>query len=42
MLIEKKSGMLVISEIVKGYLITKRYMEYTKKEAVKKFKSEVK
>ena len=36
------SGMIVISDIVGGYLVTRRYIGYTKKEAVKDFKEEIK
>lgn len=36
------SGMIVISEVVDGYLVTRRYIGYTKKEAVKDFKEEIK
>jgi hypothetical protein len=33
-------GFWVISNIIDGYLITRRYMGYTKKEAVLEFKRE--
>ena len=36
------SGMIVISEVVDGYLVTRRYIGYTKKEAVRDFKEEIK
>lgn len=32
-----KNGTVVISDIVGGYLITKQFIGYTKKEAVKQF-----
>lgn len=34
------SGMVVISEMVGGYLVTRRYIGYTKKQAIKQFKEE--
>ena len=42
MTIEKNiNGFWVISDIVDGYLITRRYMDYTKREAVAMFKAEL-
>jgi hypothetical protein len=42
MTIEKNmNGFWVISDIVDGYLVTRRYMDYTKKEAVAMFKAEL-
>lgn len=32
------SGMLVVYDIVDGYLVKQRYIGYTRKEAVAKFK----
>jgi len=41
MTIEKTSeGAYRITEIIGGYLVTRRYYGYTKKEAVKLFKEE--
>ena len=34
-------GAYVISDIVNGYLVSKQYYYYTKKEAITKFKREV-
>ncbi|MGL5936216.1 MAG: hypothetical protein ACRCZI_11420 [Cetobacterium sp.] len=44
MLIERvaHSGMYVISEVVDGYLFTRRYMGYTKREAIAEFWDDVK
>lgn len=33
-------GAYVISDIINGYLVTKRYYGYTKKQAVKLFREE--
>ena len=33
-------GAYVISDIIGGYLVTKRYYGYTKREAIKLFKEE--
>ena len=42
MLIERThNGMWCISEIVKGVLVTRRYMDYSKREAIQLFKQEV-
>ncbi len=43
MLIERvrHSGMWVISEIVKGTLVTRKYLGYSKREAIQLFKREV-
>lgn len=35
-------GALIIQDIVKGYLITRKYYFYTKKEAISRFKNEIK
>jgi hypothetical protein len=35
------SGMIVISDIVGGYLVTRRYIGYTRKEAIQSFKEEI-
>jgi hypothetical protein len=35
------TGMIVISDVVRGYLMTVKFIGYSKKEAVKKFKSNV-
>lgn len=41
MSIEKNySGAYVISDVVNGYLVTKQYYGYTKREAVALFKKE--
>jgi uncharacterized protein (DUF39 family) len=41
--IEKNySGAYVISDVVNGYLVTKQYYGYTKREAVALFKKESK
>lgn len=43
MSIEKNySGAYVISDVVNGYLVTKQYYGYTKREAVALFKKESK
>jgi hypothetical protein len=34
-------GAYVLSAMVRGYLVTKRYYGYTKREAIKAFKGEV-
>ena len=34
-------GAWVISESINGYLVTKQYYYYTKKQAIKRFKSEI-
>ena len=34
-------GAYVISDIVNGYLVSKQYYYYTKKEAISRFKREV-
>jgi hypothetical protein len=34
-------GDYVISEVVNGYLVTKQYIGYTKKQAIKRFNSEI-
>ena len=43
MLIERvrHSGMWVISEIVKGALVTRKYLGYSRREAIQLFKREV-
>lgn len=42
MMITKKGfNWYVIDDIVKGYLVTRTYLYYTKKEAINKFKNEV-
>lgn len=42
MLVERThSGVWCISEIVKGVLVTRRYMGYSKREAIQLFKREV-
>jgi hypothetical protein len=41
MLIEKSlSGYWIISNIIDGYLVTRKYSGYTKKQAIKLFKLE--
>lgn len=35
-----QEGAYVISDIIGGYLVTKRYYGYTKREAIKRFKEE--
>ena len=35
------SGMLVLSELVGGSLMTRRYIGYTKKEAIQQFKQDI-
>jgi hypothetical protein len=42
MSINNYNGTWVISDIVDGYLVTRKYMGYTKKEAVDMFKEEIK
>ena len=34
------SGMIVISDFIGGYLVTRRYIGYTKPEAIKSFEEE--
>jgi len=36
----KHNGALIISDIIDGYLVSKTYYGYTKKEAIKLFRSE--
>ena len=36
----RHSGMLVVSAVVRGSLVTRRYMGYTKREAIRRFKEE--
>lgn len=38
----KVSGIWIISEIIAGYLFTRKYIGYTKKEAIREFKKEIK
>ena len=43
MTVDKNSeGAWRVSDIINGYLVTKRYYGYTKKEAIKMFKEEYK
>ena len=35
------SGMIVLSEIVGGSLMTRRYIGYTKQEAIQQFKQDI-
>lgn len=43
MLIEKNiNGYFVISDLIKGYLVKRIYMGYSKLESIKKFKEEFK
>lgn len=35
-------GYLVLSDVIGGHLVTRRYMGYSKKDAIKKFKQEYK
>jgi hypothetical protein len=43
MIIEKNIyGYWVISDLIKGYRIERKYLYYTKKDAIKMFKKEVK
>ncbi len=44
MLIErvKHSGMWVISDIINGALVTKKYLGYSRKEAIQLFRQEMK
>lgn len=35
------SGMLVLSELVGGSLMTRRYIGYTKQEAIQQFKQDI-
>ena len=39
---KNKNGYIVISDIVKGYLVEKRYLYYTKQQAIKLFKETTK
>ena len=42
MLINKNvNGYIVISDIVNGYIVTRKYMYYTTKQAKKLFKNEI-
>lgn len=42
MLIERTpQGILVLSELCGGYLVTRRYIGYTKQEAIQQFKQEL-
>lgn len=43
MIIEKTfQGAWKVSDIIGGYLVTRQYFDYTKKEAIAKFKGEFK
>lgn len=42
MIIENYSGSWIISETINGYLITKKYLFYTKKEAITSFEKYIK
>ena len=35
------SGMIVLSELVGGSLMTRRYIGYTKKEAIQQFREDI-
>ncbi len=39
---KNKNGYWVISDIMKGYFIEKKYLYYTKKEAIQLFKKAIK
>jgi len=39
--IVRHSGMLVLSEIVGGSLMTRRYIGYTREEAIQQFRQEI-
>lgn len=38
----KHSGMIVISDIINGYLFKRKYIGYTKKKAIKQFNQDKK
>jgi hypothetical protein len=38
----RQGGMLLVSAIINGRFVCRRYMGYTKREAVRMFKAEVK
>lgn len=40
--IEHKTQFILITDIVNGYLFKRKYIFYTEKEAIEKFKQEVK
>lgn len=40
--IRNRNGSYAISDIVKGYLVTRQYYGYTKREAIKLFRQETK
>lgn len=43
MLIERNIyGAYVISDIINGYLVTKQYYGYTKRESIRRFKADTK
>ena len=35
------NGIIIISDIIKGYLVTEKYIGYTKQQAIKLFKKGV-
>lgn len=40
MIIERKNGYINISDIIDNYLVSRKYMDYTEKEAKRLFKEE--
>jgi len=40
MIIEQNNGYINISDIIDNYLVSRKYMDYTEKEAKKLFKEE--
>jgi len=39
---EYKNGMLILSALVNGYLETRRYLGFSKREAIKNFRADIK
>ena len=38
MTVENHNGYWIISDVINGYLVTEKYMYYTKKQSIKMFK----
>ena len=37
---QNQEGYIIINDIINGFMITKKYLYYTKQEAIKAFKAE--
>lgn len=38
----KANGAIIVSDVIDGYLVTEKYIGYSKKEAISEFKKEYK